>query len=153
MFYFGRNDALNAYEYFAARRAQAAQASGTVLPNNGKDVLRRNDFGYSFGGPIKKDKLFFFWSQEWNSERRGQTRTACVPTAAERQGDFSQGISCGASAPTLPGGGSIIANPNASGLLLMQLMPLPNVAPAAGSLTTGRDLSLRRQLASGEFAY
>jgi hypothetical protein len=134
VFYFGRNDALNAYEYFASRRAQAAQASGTVLPNNGKDVLRRNDFGYSFGGPIKKDKLFFFWSQEWNYERRGQTRTACVPTAAERQGDFSQGISCGASAPTLPGGGSIIANPNASGLLLMQLMPLPNVTPVAGSV-------------------
>jgi hypothetical protein len=71
LLYFGRNDALNAYEYFAAGTEQQAKAQGTVLPNNGKDVLRRNDFGYSVGGPIKKDKLFIFLSQEWNIERRG----------------------------------------------------------------------------------
>ena len=55
-----------------------------------KDVLRRNDWGYNFGGPIVRDKLFFFWSQEWNRELRGGARSANVPTEAERQGDFSQ---------------------------------------------------------------
>jgi outer membrane receptor for ferrienterochelin and colicin len=57
--YFGRNDALNAYENFAAGTAAQARAQGTTLPNGGKDILHRNDFGYSLGGPIKKDKVFF----------------------------------------------------------------------------------------------
>src|SRR5258708_19301203 len=77
-FYFGRNDALNATDYF------------TNLNNIGKDKLRRNDFGYNVGGPIVKDKLFFFWSQEWNRELRGAARSANVPTALEKTGDFSQ---------------------------------------------------------------
>jgi len=50
LFYFGRNDKLNAADFFANR------VGGT------KDKLRRNDFGGSIGGPIKKDRLFFFYS-------------------------------------------------------------------------------------------
>jgi hypothetical protein len=133
--YFGRNDALNAYEYFAASTAAQARAQGTTLPNGGKDVLRRNDFGYSLGGPIKKNKLFFFLSQEWNIERRGQTRQSCVPTAAERAGDFTT-TSCGEPQPTgLVAAG--LANPNTpfimnslspAGSLIAQELPLPNLA-------------------------
>jgi len=52
--------------------------------------LRRNDYGYNLGGPVVKDKLFFFWSQEWNRELRGAARSANVPTALEKTGDFSQ---------------------------------------------------------------
>lgn len=87
-FYDGRNDVLNAFTYFARQNANPA------LPRGGKDKLRRNDFGYSIGGPIKKDKLFFFFSEEWNREIRGRTVNACVPTAAELTGDFST-PSCG----------------------------------------------------------
>lgn len=91
LLYFGRNDALNATEYFAHAAEVAAKANGGKgLPNNGKDTLRRNDYGFSVGGPIKKDKLFFFYSQEWNKEKRGETRNSCVPTVAEVSGDFSQ---------------------------------------------------------------
>ena len=54
-----------------------------------KGPLSVHDFGGTFGGPIIKDKLHFFASQEWNQEKRGITRTAFVPTAAERAGDFS----------------------------------------------------------------
>lgn len=128
--YFGRNDLLNSREYFAARAEASAQANGKTLPNGGKDKLRRNDYGYTFGGPIVKDKLFFFWSQEWNKEIRGQTRRACVPTAAERSGDFSQGVSCGAAVPHVPGGTAPllkISNPSPAGLLIAQLYPLPNI--------------------------
>jgi len=103
-YYFGRNNVLNAYNWFAAR--QAAQDRGANVfhpstnsiysnPNKDKPQLRRNDFGFSVGGPIKKDKLFVFYSQEWNREVRGVARNGCVPSAAERQGDFSQGITCG----------------------------------------------------------
>jgi hypothetical protein len=128
-FYFGRNDLLNAHDYFAARAEASAEGAGVHLPNNGKDVLRRNDYGYSFGGPIKKDKLFFFWSQEWNKEKRGVTRHACVPTAAEEAGNFST-LSCGAPQPLVPGTKTpltTIANPNPAGLLIAQLLPTPNL--------------------------
>jgi carboxypeptidase family protein len=131
--YFGRNDLLNAHEYFAARAEASALANGKKLPNEGKDKLRRNDYGYTIGGPILKDKLFFFWSQEWNKELRGQTRTACVPTAAERSGDFSQGVSCGATPPVDPTTGARIlkiANPSPAGLLIAQMLPLPNLTTA-----------------------
>lgn len=73
-FEFIRNDKLDARSFFAPVRP----------------TLRFNDFGYSFGGPIFKDKLFFFGGQEWKYIRRlstAQRRT--VPTLAELNGDFS----------------------------------------------------------------
>src|SRR5688572_7212537 len=76
-YYFGRNDALNAKNYFLEKA------------NRPKDELSRHDFGWTFGGPFIKDKLHFFASQEWNREKRGTVRTAFVPTLAERNGDFS----------------------------------------------------------------
>jgi hypothetical protein len=73
-FEFIRNDKLDARSFFAPVRP----------------TLRFNNFGYSFGGPIFKDKLFFFGGQEWKFIRRlsaAQRRT--VPSLAELNGDFS----------------------------------------------------------------
>lgn len=129
-FYFGRNDALNAREYFASRAG---------LPI---DKLRRNDFGFSLGGRIIKDRLFFFYSQEWNKEIRGGTRFGNVPTAAERVGNLSNParLACngGAIGNGRPGTGTNIiptADLSPAGLLAVQLYPLPNIAQAAGSCT------------------
>jgi len=75
---FLRNDALDARSFFAHR--------GLVA----KQKLRRNQFGASAGGPIRRDKSFLFASWESLRERRSTTRTdLIVPTAAERAGDFS----------------------------------------------------------------
>jgi hypothetical protein len=78
VFYDGRNDVLNANTYF------------NDLNGFKKAPLRRNDYGFNIGGPVIKDKLFFFESEEWNKEIRGLSRFAEVPTLAERAGDFSQ---------------------------------------------------------------
>jgi hypothetical protein len=118
-FYFGRNDVLNATDYF------------NNLNHAPKDKLRRNDWGYNIGGPILKDKLFFFFSQEWNHEIRGKLRSATVPTVAEKAGDFSQLRTGCENAPTI-GGNVVTAVPagqiSATGKSLAELFPDPNVA-------------------------
>ena len=76
-FYAGRNNALDANDYFSNQ-------NGT-----GKAKLRRNDYGYNGSGPLMKDKLFLWWNQEWNKEIRGSSFATCVPTIAESAGDFS----------------------------------------------------------------
>jgi hypothetical protein len=145
--YFGRNDAVSAEDPFAKQQDVALfKATGQHLPHNGKDVLRRNDVIWSLGGPIKKDKLFFFASQEFNREIRGFTRQSCVPTAAERSGDFSQDFNnasgtdqCGGAKPTLFAGTAAtgnplkIANPSPAALAILAQFPLPNVPASAAS--------------------
>ena len=79
VYYFGRNDALNANQWF----------NKNTVPAIPIGELRRNDFGGTVGGPIVKDKLFFFFSQEFNREIDGDLHTGQVPSAAELSGDFS----------------------------------------------------------------
>lgn len=70
---FLRNDIFDATNYFAA----------TTEP------LKQNQFGGTFGGPIRKDKTFFFAYFEGFRNRQGETDSSTVPSLAERNGDFS----------------------------------------------------------------
>jgi len=55
-----------------------------------KGELRFNDFGWDAGGPIRKNKLFFFGGEEWKRIRQDESPLlATLPTTAERNGDFS----------------------------------------------------------------
>ena len=54
------------------------------------EPLHRNQYGATLGGPIRKDKDFFFLFYERQRDSQGQTQAAIVPTAAERTGDFSR---------------------------------------------------------------
>jgi outer membrane receptor protein involved in Fe transport len=71
---FLRNNAFDASDYFAR----------SVQP------LKQNQFGGTFGGPIVKDKTFFFGYYEGFRNRQGETSSATVPSLPERQGNFSQ---------------------------------------------------------------
>jgi outer membrane receptor protein involved in Fe transport len=76
LFEFFRNDIMDARNFFAS-----------VKPKN-----RYNNFGGTIGGPLRKDKLFLFLSNEYRRiiQTTG-TRTTIVPTAAQLAGNFSGG--------------------------------------------------------------
>src|SRR5438876_2719970 len=77
----------NLYEFF---RNQGLNARG-FFDTQKLDYLQ-NQFGATFGGPIKKDRTFFFVTYEGDRIRRGTSSdTVSVPTDAERTGDFSAG--------------------------------------------------------------
>jgi len=71
---FLRNNAMDASDYFTQ----------SVQP------LKQNQFGATFGGPILKDKTFFFGYYEGFRNRQGETVPATVPSLAERQGNFGE---------------------------------------------------------------
>jgi hypothetical protein len=62
----------------------SALSSNTFVNNSNdiaKSVFVRNQFGYSVGGPIRKNKIFFFSSTEWTRVRSAATQIAWVPTS------------------------------------------------------------------------
>lgn len=58
--------------------------------NDGTPPVKWNQFGGSVGGPIKKDKLFYFGDGQITRRRTGSTVLTQVPTALARTGDFSE---------------------------------------------------------------
>ncbi len=62
-----------------------------------KPVLIRNQFGGTFGGPIRHDKLFFFADYEGNRQVQGQYTAVTLPNANQRQGIFQ--TTAGAAVP------------------------------------------------------
>ena len=73
VFEFLRNDAMDARNYFAPSKSE----------------LRQNQFGYTLGGPVWKDHLFFFSDYQGTRQVAGsETGLVTVPTNAERQGNF-----------------------------------------------------------------
>jgi hypothetical protein len=75
-FEFFRNNDLDARNFFNP----AVNSAGTPLAQN---PFKRNDFGGDFGGPIKKDKLFFFLAYEGLRQRQGLALSSTVPSAAQ----------------------------------------------------------------------
>jgi hypothetical protein len=65
-FEFFRNSDLNANDFF---RKISPPVNG--VPNDGRQVLNQNQFGGVFGGPVKKDKLFFFTSYQETRQKNG----------------------------------------------------------------------------------
>lgn len=110
-FEFFRNDALNANDFFLNRSGQP------------KPQLEYNNFGGNFSGPIIKNRVFFYWSEEWRRERRGRVLSAHVPTAAEKTGDFSGPLT--GALPHIPGSCHEVPNPNAPPATITVCDPFP----------------------------
>jgi outer membrane receptor protein involved in Fe transport len=119
---FLRNDALNATDVFLNSS------------NQPKQKLRYNNFGFNFNGPIKKDRIFFFYSEEWRREGRGTVLGGQVPTELERAGDFSGPLTAGSrpidplTGAPFPGNKIPADRLSPAGLALMGIFPKPNNA-------------------------
>jgi len=118
---FHRNAALDARNFFAPSNEPAPK-------------YIRNQFGVSFGGPVRRDRSFFFVDYEGGRSREGLTRVTNVPTAAERAGDFSQSLLGRPRNPLTgqPFDGGVIPGPfiHPVGRSIAALYPLPNRAAA-----------------------
>lgn len=92
-FEFLRNTAFDAKNYFSA-------------PDSPTPVYRQNQFGGTFGGPIKKDKTFIFVDYQGTRQTQAPTQTAAVPSSANLTGNFAD------SAASMTGsvGGPFFAN-------------------------------------------
>lgn len=71
----------SAYEFNRNSRF-ASNSFENNARNNPKGQFNRNQFGYAIGGPILKNRLFFFNSTEWTRVRSQDTQTVLIPTAA-----------------------------------------------------------------------
>ena len=80
----------SAYEFF--RNAALDARNFFAPPDQGDPKYQRNQFGFALGGPIVKNRTFFFVDYEGSRVREGITRVTNVPTLAERNGDFSQSL-------------------------------------------------------------
>ncbi len=78
----------SAFEYHSNHRLNAKNFFTPVTQKNPNKSLQ-NQYGGTIGGPIKKDKLFYFFSYEGTKNRQNDQRIETVPTDAIRAGDFS----------------------------------------------------------------
>ncbi|MCU1236107.1 MAG: Cna domain protein [Candidatus Solibacter sp.] len=122
-----------AWEYNTISALKARNFFYKGGPNNPKYI--NNQFGATFGGPIKKNKLFFFWAYERMMKRQAASAFQSVPLAQIRQGDFSitstviydpqTGNADGTGRTQFPGN-KIPANRfNSAAVQMAALLPLP----------------------------
>jgi len=78
-FEFFRHEALNARNFF--------QSTDAVKPE-----FRRNQFGGVLGGPLRRDRSFFFVDYQGQRQQIGRTVISTVPTVLQRQGIFTEAI-------------------------------------------------------------
>ncbi|BDC49452.1 hypothetical protein F183_A17680 [Bryobacterales bacterium F-183] len=103
-YYFLRDAKLNANDWFSNR-------AGRAIP-----AFHRDQFGGVVGGPVIKNKTFFFGAYEYTTQESPTSQQQSVPTALQRNGDFSQTF-------------------NAAGALMQLYDPFNTTTNAAGAIT------------------
>ena len=123
----GNNFHGTAYEFFRSRSLDARNYFASPAEEQPQNA--RNQFGGSLGGPLRRNKTFFFGDYEGRRVREGITRTTNVPTALERLGDFSRSSVHAIDLFTqAPFPGNVIPKNRLSpiGTAIAALYPLPN---------------------------
>jgi hypothetical protein len=109
----------SAYEY---HRNDTLDARNFFDPDEKPD-FRRNQFGFTLGGPVRKDRTFFFVGYEGLRETLGRTISTVVPNEAARQGILPA-----------PGGGTIVVPVASNVRSYLDEFPLPNGEELGGGL-------------------
>ena len=155
--WFGQRSALDANDFFN-------NAQGIPRPDHVRD-----QYGFSLGGPIRKQKTFFFVDLEFTREHDPVNMNGTVPTDSERNGDFSSTLTADANGNpvqqtiynpflcSLPPGGSACVRPqfpnnmipqqyiDPIGQALLKAYPEPNVTPDQFGLNNFRTSVLTNQ--------
>jgi hypothetical protein len=143
--FFKRHEEFNANTFFNNRTV----IKGVGLP---KPRYRYNTWNYNIGGPVfipgrfnrNREKLFFFWSQEyWPLQTTGPLTQLTVPTALERGGDFSQTLDVSNKLVPVndpntklpfPGNKIPVNRLDPNGVALLSVLPAPNFTDRSISL-------------------
>ncbi|MFN7925367.1 MAG: TonB-dependent receptor [Bryobacteraceae bacterium] len=142
VFEFFRNERLNARNLFAT--------------NGPKPLFRRNQYGFTLGGPVQKNRTFFF--ADWQGTRLGAgvVRTSTVPSAAQRSGVFLAPVYDPATTrrsdgawlrDAFPGNTIPAARFDRAAQAVVERYPAPNVAGATANnyRRTGNDTTAAEQ--------
>ena len=116
-----------AYEFF--RNAALDERNYFANPSDPAPRYQRNQYGFSLGGPVSRNRTFFFADYEGRRMNEGITKVTNVPTALERKGDFSQSLSHPIDPYTrapFPDAQISAGRISATGRAIANLYPLPN---------------------------
>jgi hypothetical protein len=117
----------SAMEYWRSGQLGARNYFNTV-DSGSKNPFHNNQFGVALGGPIVKDKTFFYFDYEGQREAGAQGGTSCVPDPAQIAAD---------EAAIKAGGGTV--NPVALALLATNPFPAPNIPGTYGGSLVGTE--------------
>jgi len=122
-----RNEGMDSINFFSKRAGQAK-------PSN-----HQNQFGANIGGPVFRDKAFFFVDYEGTRITRGVTRLTRVPTAEDRAGVFTSVIRDPLTGQTFPNNQIPASRMDPTALAVLALVPEPN-QPGANNFFRTPDL-------------
>jgi hypothetical protein len=132
VFEFFRNEALNARNLFAA--------PGATPP------FRRNLYGFDLGGPVERDRTFFFVDWQGTRQRTGVTRFSTVPTLAQREGVFIGAVRDPLTQAAFPGNTIPSSRFDPAAVKLLARYPAPNLpGPANNYARAGADTDAANQ--------
>ena len=127
--------------FFNNESTNATPAASYFSTNKTKPPTSYNQFGFTIGGPIRQNKLFFFGDYQYTKDTLGSVQRYVVPTEAFRRGDFSgaptvvydpaTGDAAGAGRSAFPGNQIPASRISPIALNLLKNIPLPNLAGVA----------------------